>query len=64
MQQLPAEVPNRYFIKEDEEGRFLSCLEAPEVKVRIDRSLSFSAGAVRKAPDGTIFLDGVAQGEP
>jgi hypothetical protein len=64
LQQLPAEVPNRYFIKEDEEGRFLSCLEAPEVKVRIDRSLSFSASAVRKAPDGTIFLDGVAQGEP
>jgi hypothetical protein len=63
LQRLPAEVPNRYFLK-DEEGRYLSCLEAPEVKVRIDRSLSFSAGAVRKASEGTIFLDGVAQGEP
>ncbi|TNF78275.1 MAG: CPBP family intramembrane metalloprotease [Acidobacteria bacterium] len=64
VQQLPAEVPNRYFLKEDEEGRFLSCLEAPEVKVRIDRSLSFSANAVRKATEGTIYLDGVAQMEP
>jgi membrane protease YdiL (CAAX protease family) len=58
------EVPDRYVIREDETGPYLSCLEAPELMVRIDRNLSLTAGAARKAAEGTIFLDGVAQSEP
>ena len=59
-----SEVPNRYVIREDKRGKFLSCLEAPELKVRIDHSLAVTANTARKADEGTIFLDGAAQGEP
>ena len=58
------EVPDRYVIREDETGPYLSCLEAPELVIRVDRDLSLTAGAARKADEGTIFLDGVAQSEP
>ncbi len=58
------EAPQRYSIRDDEEGRFLMCLEAPEVKVRVDRNFSVTASAARRYPSGTIFLDGAAQGEP
>ena len=58
------EVPDRYLIREDETGRYLSCLEAPELMVRVDPDMSLTAGAARKAEEGTIFLDGVAQSEP
>ncbi len=63
-QKTSFEVPDRYVIRDDEAGPYLSCLEAPELMVRIDRDLSLTAGAARKADEGTIFLDGVAQGEP
>jgi hypothetical protein len=59
-----AEVPNRYLVKEDESGRYLSCLEAPELKVRINRKMAVTGGAARKADEGTIFLDGAAQSAP
>lgn len=58
------EVPDRYVIREDEAGLYLSCLEAPELMIRVDRDHSLTAGAARKADEGAIFLDGVAQGEP
>jgi hypothetical protein len=54
----------RYLVKEDEDGRFLTCIEASNISVRIDRSLSVSASSARKYPKGTIFLDGAAKGEP
>ncbi|NIA01528.1 MAG: hypothetical protein GWO83_00100 [Bacteroidia bacterium] len=63
-QKTSFEVPDRYVIRDDEAGPYLSCLEAPELMVRVDRDLSLTAGAARKADEGTIFLDGVAQGEP
>lgn len=59
-----AEIPNRYLIKEDERGRYLTCVEAPELKARIERGLSVTATAARKAPEGTIYLDGAAQAPP
>lgn len=59
-----SEHPDRYAVREDERGRYLACLEAPEVKVRVERDLSVTAAAARKAPEGTIYLDGAAQGEP
>ena len=58
------QLPARYLLKEDEDGRYLTCLEASNISVRIDRSLSVSASAARKHPKGTIFLDGAAKGEP
>lgn len=58
-------LPDRYVIKTDENNRrSLKCLEAPNVTVRIERGLVVSASSARKYPSGTIFLDGVAQGEP
>ena len=57
-------LPVRYQVKEDEDGRYLTCLEASNIFVRIDRALSVSASSVRKYPKGTIFLDGAAKGEP
>ncbi len=59
-----AQLPDRYSIKEDEDGRYLVCGEMPEVKVRMQRDFSVTAGAARKYPPGTIFLDGAAQSEP
>ncbi len=63
-QGVSGEAPLRYAIREDEEGRFLTCLEAPEIKVRVERDFSATAAAARKYPSGTIFVDGAAQGEP
>ena len=56
--------PMRYLIREGDDGPYLTSRETPELKVRLDPSLSVTAAAARKAPEGTIFLDGAAQGEP
>lgn len=58
------QVPSRYEIKEDETGRYLTCLEAPEIKVYVERGFSATSSAARKYAEGTIFLDGAAQAEP
>ncbi|MEE8138830.1 MAG: hypothetical protein V3T81_08200, partial [Thermoanaerobaculia bacterium] len=63
-QVVSEEFPQRYAIRENDEGRFITCLEAPEVKVRVDRTFSVTSAAARRYPNGTIFLDGAAQGEP
>jgi len=55
---------DRYFVQEEEGARFLYCREAPEVKVRVEHGLTFTATAAHKAAEGTIFIDGVAQGPP
>jgi len=60
----PYERADRYSVKDEPDGRFLYCREAPEVKVRIERGLTVTAAAARKAAEGSIFLDGVAQCEP
>ncbi len=58
------DLPDRYRVRE-EAGRALPvCLDAPEIRVVVSRSSSAAAGAARKAPEGTIFLDGAAQSEP
>jgi Type II CAAX prenyl endopeptidase Rce1-like len=59
-----AGLPDRYLLREDDRGRYLSCVDLPEVKVRIERGQTATAAAARKAAEGTIFLDGAAQGEP
>ena len=57
-------LPVRYQVKGDEDGRYLTCIEASNISVRIDRSFSVSAPSARKYAKGTIFLDGAAKGEP
>jgi Type II CAAX prenyl endopeptidase Rce1-like len=56
--------PDRYAIKELGADRILTCLEAPNLQVIIKSGLTVTASAARKAPPGTIYLDGVAQAEP
>ena len=54
----------RYEVREDDDGRYLRCIEAPNIAVRIERGLTVSSGAAKRAPEGTIYLDGAAAGEP
>jgi membrane protease YdiL (CAAX protease family) len=56
--------PDRYAIKALGSERILTCLEAPNLQVIIKAGLTVTASAARKAPPGTIYLDGVAQTEP
>jgi membrane protease YdiL (CAAX protease family) len=56
--------PDRYAIKAVGTDRVLTCLEAPNLQVIIKAGLTVTASAARKAPPGTIYLDGVAQAEP
>jgi membrane protease YdiL (CAAX protease family) len=57
-------VPNRYRIRNDDQGRVLTCVEAPMVMVRAERKVAISAKQARNYPAGAIFLDGAAQGDP
>lgn len=59
-----AAVRSRYTIRQDEEGPYLTCIEAPNVAIRIERGLSISSAAAKRAPQGTIYLDGAASDEP
>lgn len=56
--------PNRYTIKNSSAGNILICLEAPNVAVHVETGLTIPASAARKAPSGTVYLDGVAQCGP
>ncbi|BBO84602.1 hypothetical protein DSCO28_51680 [Desulfosarcina ovata subsp. sediminis] len=56
--------PDRYAIKEAGTDRVLTCLEAPNLQVIVKAGLTVATSAARKAPPGTIYLDGVAQVEP
>ena len=58
------ELPNRYSIRSKGDDRELICSESPSLAVRIERGLSIPSAAVRKAPPGSIYLDGAAQGGP
>ncbi len=59
-----ADLPHRYSIRGKGEERALVCSETPTISVRIKRGMSVSAVAALKAPSGTIYLDGAAQGGP
>ncbi len=59
-----ATLPQRYMVRCDDTGWYLTCLEAPNVAVRLDRRTSVTAQAARRASAGTIYLDGAAQCEP
>ncbi|UCF91172.1 MAG: hypothetical protein JSW39_23315 [Desulfobacterales bacterium] len=61
---VASDLPERYVVKDNGEESVLTCLEAPNLTVRIKAGLTISASAARKSPPGTIYLDGVAQCEP
>jgi hypothetical protein len=56
--------PDRYRVKRDRKASILTCTEAPTLRVHIERGLSITATEARNFPEGSIFLDGAAQGEP
>ena len=51
-------IPDRYRIRETEEGRFLLCEEAPRLRVSVDASHSFSEAEARDLGKRVILLDG------
>ncbi len=57
-------LPLRYQLRDDADGPYLTCVEASNIRVRIERGVNVSSSSARKAATGTIFLDGAAQGEP
>lgn len=57
-------LPERYIIKTNDSERVLTCLEAPNLNVHVEKGLSFSGSVARKSPSRTIFIDGVANCEP
>jgi hypothetical protein len=58
------DLPDRYAIRTKDEERVLVCTESPTISVHVERGLAVSPGAALKAPAGTIYLDGAAQGGP
>jgi membrane protease YdiL (CAAX protease family) len=57
-------LPQRYIVNESNDGRFLTCLEAPNISVHVEAGLTVSASAAYKSLPGTIYLDGAAACEP
>ena len=60
----PPAVPDRYEVRESEDGLFLHCDEAPRVRVCIDPKRSFSEADARALGDRLIFLDGAGDFPP
>ncbi|HSR70227.1 MAG TPA: CPBP family intramembrane glutamic endopeptidase [Acidobacteriota bacterium] len=65
-QPLPpdAALPDRYVVRRSEEEASLSCLEAPNIVVHVERGMCVSSATARKSPPGTIYLDGAAKDAP
>lgn len=57
-------IPDRYRIKKTNEGDVLTCVEAPNITVKIQKGFVVSLSEAKKFPERTIFLDGAARGEP
>jgi hypothetical protein len=57
-------IPDRYRLRETEEGRFLLCDEAPRVRVSVDPSHAFSEAEARALGKRVILLDGAASFPP
>ncbi len=61
---LEALIPERYGVREAEEGWFLYCDEAPRLHVSIDRGHSFSEAEARELGGRVIMLDGAGRFGP
>jgi hypothetical protein len=59
-----AKLPDRYLIRTKGEDRELVCTESPTMAVRIERGKTVPANTARRAPSGTIYLDGAAEEGP
>ncbi len=57
-------LPNRYVVRQSGDGVVIGCLEAPNIVVHVERGFTLSGAAARKAAEGSIFLDGVANDAP
>ncbi len=57
-------LPNRYEIRDRDDGRMLVCGEAPGVAVSIDREHNFSEADARRLGERVVFLDGAGQFRP
>ncbi|GIX42132.1 MAG: hypothetical protein KatS3mg129_1865 [Leptospiraceae bacterium] len=57
-------IPDRYRIKKGTEGDVLTCVEAPNITVKIQRGFVVSLNEAKRFPERSIFLDGAARGEP
>jgi hypothetical protein len=60
----PTALSSRYSIRSEGEARELVCGESPTMAVRVERGMTIPAGTAHKAPPGTIYLDGAAEGAP
>jgi membrane protease YdiL (CAAX protease family) len=58
------ELPDRYSIRSKGGDRELICTESRTLAVRIERGVSIPSSTARKAPPGSIYLDGAALGGP
>ncbi len=57
-------IPDRYRIKKVKDEELLTCIESPNIAVKIKRGFSVSLQNAKKYPERSIFLDGAAIGEP
>ena len=57
-------LPDRYKARPERRGSILTCTEAPTIRVHLERGFTVTAAEARSYPQGSIFLDGAAQGEP
>ncbi|PIE02666.1 MAG: hypothetical protein CSA81_05785 [Acidobacteria bacterium] len=57
-------LPKRYNIKNAGKESYLTCVESPNIRVFVDRQFCVTNAAAKKYPEGSIFLDGAAKGEP
>ncbi|MCP3956258.1 MAG: hypothetical protein GY719_00210 [bacterium] len=57
-------LPDRYEIREREDGRSLHCGEAPGVAVSINQRHQFSEAEARRLGERVVFLDGAGQFGP
>lgn len=57
-------LPNRYQVRERDDGRVLTCGEAPGVTVCLERHFAFSEAEARKLGERVILIDGAGQFAP
>lgn len=57
-------IPDRYRIKKSVDGDLLTCVESPNITVKIKKNFVVSLTEAKKFPERSIFLDGAANGEP
>lgn len=57
-------LPDRYSIKKSSEGNYITCLESPNLSVRIEKGKIFSESSARKSAERSIFLDGACDSPP